>query len=184
MELRRRETRENFDLVDGMVFGRLDSCTVKLDDGSISRRHAEIKQTGRAFELVDLGSSNGILQNGQRKERFLIRPGDLVTMGAIAFDVIEETSAASADLEVEDVAPSARTSASSSSSSSTAPASSISETERARARLRREVTGDGRSSGLGDLGQQPLGIQILILAVGVAVMYGVVVGIRYLAGSL
>ena len=182
MELRRRETGENIDLVNGMVFGRLDSCTVKLDDGSISRRHAEIKQTGRAFELVDLGSSNGILQNGQRKERFLLRPGDLVTMGAVAFDVIDDAPAASVNLEVEETP--ASTSAPASADETAAPASSMSETERARARLRREVTGDGRSSGLGDLGQQPLGIQILILAVGLGVMYGVVVGIRFLAGSL
>ncbi|MDA0667689.1 MAG: FHA domain-containing protein [Planctomycetota bacterium] len=166
MELRRRETGEKIDLVDGMVFGRLDSCAVKVDDGSISRRHAEVKQTGRAFELLDLGSSNGIFQNGKRKQRFLIRPGDLVTLGAVAFDVIDQAPAA---------APTASTAS---------PAPAVSESERARARLRREMTGDGRSSGLGDLSQQPLGIQLLILAVGLGVMYGVVVGIRYLAGSL
>lgn len=180
MELRRRETGESFDLVDGMVFGRLDSCKVKVDDGSISRRHAEVKQAGRAFELVDLDSSNGIFQNGQRKPRFLLRSGDLVTLGAVAFDVIDQNSAAvlEGDLEVEEVVASAPA------ASTSAPASSVSESERARARLRRDMTGDGRSSGLGDLGQQPLATQLLIFAVGLGVMCGVVVGIRYLAGSL
>jgi len=165
MELHRRETGEKFDLVDGMVFGRLDGCDVKISDGSISRRHAEVKQTGRAFELLDLGSSNGIFQNGQRKERFLIRPGDLVTLGAVAFDVLDQTAQPNLEPEPETV-------------------SSRSETERARARLRRELTGDGRSRGLGDLSQQPLGMQLLILALGLGVMYGVVVGIRFLAGAL
>ena len=191
MELRRRETGESFDLVDGMVFGRLASCEATVDDGSISRRHAEVKQTGRAFELVDLGSSNGIFQNGGRKERFLIRPGDLVTLGAVAFDVVGEaaTAAPSADVELEVEAAASSTSPSTapatpSPTADAKPASTVSETDRARARLRREMTGDGRSRGFGDLSQQPLGIQLLIFAACVGVMYGVVVGIRFLAGSL
>jgi len=177
MELRRRETGESFELVDGMVFGRLANCDAKVDDGSISRRHAKIEQKGRAFELVDMASSNGIFQNGSRKERFLLRPGDLVTMGAVAFDVIGNAP------ETEVVpAPSLR--AREESSAQEAPASSISATERARARLRREVADDGRSRGFGDLGQQPMGIQLLVFALGIAVMYGVVEGIRLLASSL
>jgi len=192
MELRRRETGESFDLVDGMVFGRLTSCEATVDDASISRRHAEVKQTGRAFELVDLGSSNGIFQNGGRKERFLIRPGDLVTLGAVAFDVVGEaaTAAPSADVELEveeAAAPSTSPPTAPATPSPTAaakPASTVSETDRARARLRREMTGDGRSRGFGDLSQQPLGIQLLIFAACIGVMYGVVVGIRFLAGSL
>jgi len=177
MELCRRETGESFDLVDGMVFGRLSSCDVKLDDGSISRRHATIERKGRAAELVDLGSSNGIFQNGLRKQRFLLRPGDLVTMGAVAFDVIGDAPDPQPVSEPSAVARETVT-------ASEAPASSMSETERARARLRREVTGDGRSRGFGDLSQQPMGIQLLVFALGIGVMYGVVMGIRFLSSSL
>ncbi|PCJ53638.1 MAG: hypothetical protein COA70_08020 [Planctomycetota bacterium] len=183
MELRRRETGENFDLVDGMVFGRLASCEATVDDGSISRRHAEVKQTGRAFELIDLGSSNGIFQNGQRKDRFLIRPGDLVTLGAVAFDVVGE-AAAPAGPPSSSAAPATAAPVAPTPTADVKPASKVSETDRARARLRREMTGDGRSRGLGDLSQQPLGIQVLIFAACIGVMYGVVVGIRFLAGSL
>ncbi|MHC4823356.1 MAG: FHA domain-containing protein [Planctomycetota bacterium] len=191
MELRRRETEETYPLKAGMVFGRLSGNDVSIQDGSISRKHAQVEEVDGVMELVDLGSSNGIFVNGQRKQRFALRNGDLVTLGAVAFDVVgkaaspqasapSRTSAAADEIESA-ASPSA---SSRRSSSDQRQASSMEETERSRARLRREVTGDGRSRGLGDLGQQPLGIQVLAGLLGLAVLYGVVVGIRFLSASL
>lgn len=189
MELRRRETGESYTLEDGMVFGRLDACAVKVEDGSISRRHAKIEAAGLGYDLVDLGSSNGIFQNGSRKDRIELRPGDLITLGAVAFDVVGETPPASAstdlggadglnlqDVEEGDDAVVQEAQA--------AASSSIEEAARKRAQIRREIEGDGRSKGLGDLGQQPLGIKVLVGILAIAVCYGVVTGIRILGANL
>lgn len=183
MELRRRETGESHRLEAGMVFGRLQDCQVRIQDGSISRRHAKIEEVDGVLELVDLDSSNGIFVNGTRAPRIPLRSGDLVTLGAVAFDVVGAAPAAApaavpADLPTEDPEPAGEPEPAVRSSSR------LEETERARARLRREVTGDGRSRGLGDLGQQPFGIQVLVGLLGLAVLYGVVTGIRFLGGSL
>ncbi|MCP4092169.1 MAG: FHA domain-containing protein [Planctomycetes bacterium] len=206
MQLRSRGTNELIDLADGMTIGRMADCAIQLQDGSISRHHASIEETGGMMFLVDNGSSNGCFRNGERTKRCEIRVGDLLTLGALAFDVIGEPK------KVESVlapAPAATSTPSSSASppASTPPASAPSAPRQApaastqaaaessapsrsaeaaaeRARLRHEIAGNHRSSGLGDLGQQPLGIKVLAGVLGLAVMYGVIVGIRYLAGSL
>jgi len=172
MELRRRETGETIQLESGMVLGRLDSCALKIEDGSISRRHAKIEEAGLGFDLIDLGSSNGIFQNGARKERIALRPGDLITLGAVAFDVIDQA----APVEVEAPEPVA--------SPPESGPSAIEEAARARAQMRREITGDGRSRGLGDLSQQPFGVKVVVAILAVAVCYGVITGIRVLGANL
>lgn len=157
-------------LTPGMTLGRLPSSTLVVDDASISRRHATVEAgIGSELLLVDQGSSNGCFRNGERLERFELRPGDLVTLGAVAFDVVEEESDGTfAESEsMEDPAP-----------------VEVREADLERARLRREMVGDGRSRGLGDLGQQSLPIKLLVTAAGIAVAYGVFYGVRLLAGSL
>lgn len=187
MELRRRETGESYTLEDGMVLGRLDSCAVKVEDGSISRRHAKIEAAGLGYDLVDLGSSNGIFQNGSRKERFELRPGDLITLGAVAFDVVGGTPAATASTDLggaDDLSLEEEDEAHVDPEPTAAPSSSIEEAARKRAQIRREIEGDGRSKGLGDLGQQPFGIKVLVAILAIAVCYGVVTGIRILGANL
>lgn len=186
MELRRRETGESFPLQDGMVLGRLEACSVRIEDGSISRRHAKIEAAGLGFALVDLGSSNGIFQNGARKERFELRAGDLVTLGAVAFDVVGEPAAAEEIRLDEEPAPApsrSRTEAVAEEPEE-APSRSMEDAARERAQLRREITGDGRSRGLGDLGQQPLGVKLVVAILALAVCYGVIAGVRLLGANL
>lgn len=186
MELRRRETGESYTLEDGMVLGRLDSCAVKVEDGSISRRHAKIEAAGLGYDLVDLGSSNGIFQNGARKERFELRPGDLITLGAVAFDVVGGLASVSAasDLALDHAHSVEDDPAEEEQAPASNLPSSIEEAARERAQLRREIAGDGRSRGLGDLGQQSLGIKLLVAVLALAVCYGVVAGIRLLGSNL
>lgn len=64
-----------------VVFGRLPDCTVILNDPNVSRHHAEIRP-GATFMLVDLGSTNGTLLNGERiSSPQPLNDGDVITMG-------------------------------------------------------------------------------------------------------
>lgn len=66
------------------VFGRGDECDVVLDDQRCSRRHMEIGRVGDGFILRDLGSTNGVLVNGERVygEIDLIA-GDVIQVGGV-----------------------------------------------------------------------------------------------------
>ncbi len=63
--------------------GRLEDCTLMLEDRNVSRNHAEIHPHGTGFKLVDLGSTNGSLVNGERISERHLRDGDVIQFGAI-----------------------------------------------------------------------------------------------------
>ncbi len=58
----------SFDVSAGAVFGRSAVCDVVLFDRRVSRRHAQIRRKGDAYELVDLGSRNGTFVNEVRMD--------------------------------------------------------------------------------------------------------------------
>ena len=64
------------------VLGRSREADVRLADVNVSRRHAELRQEGAAYWIVDLGSTNGLEVNGKRTERARLRDGDKITMGS------------------------------------------------------------------------------------------------------
>ena len=56
-----------FELRPGEVLiGRSSSCHVVLDDGLVSRRHAQIVITEEGAMIEDFGSANGVFLNGRR----------------------------------------------------------------------------------------------------------------------
>ena len=66
------------------LVGRAPDSALRLDDGSVSWRHASLRWTGRGWELQDLGSLNGTFLNGQRVEvgaRVLLRVGSRLRFG-------------------------------------------------------------------------------------------------------
>jgi hypothetical protein len=63
------------------VLGRSQSCDVRVDDPNVSRRHAELRQEGTSYWIVDLGSTNGVEVNGKRVQRAKLEDGDTVTLG-------------------------------------------------------------------------------------------------------
>jgi Protein of unknown function (DUF3662)/FHA domain len=67
----------------GATVGRSRDCDVVLDDAGVSRRHAEIRPGPDGWVLADLGSTNGVLVNGQvlRGARTLYA-GDRVELGS------------------------------------------------------------------------------------------------------
>lgn len=64
-----------------VVLGRSRDCDVRIPDGNVSRRHAEIVREGASYWLVDLESTNGTLLNGERVERSKLSDGDRITLG-------------------------------------------------------------------------------------------------------
>ncbi len=71
-----------FELVDQEVtVGRELDNALRLADPSISRHHAVLRRKDGAYEIQDLGSSNGVLVNGVRLEVSPLKDGDRLTLG-------------------------------------------------------------------------------------------------------
>ena len=71
-----------------IVIGRSRDCDIQLADSNVSRRHAELRQEGASYWIVDLGSTNGTEVNGKRVKRAKLRDGDKIMLGSteITFD--------------------------------------------------------------------------------------------------
>jgi hypothetical protein len=66
----------------GALVGRSRECDVVIDDENVSRRHAEVRPSGGAWIVRDLGSTNGVKVNGQRiTGAQSLRPGDRIEIG-------------------------------------------------------------------------------------------------------
>jgi hypothetical protein len=65
-----------------VVIGRSKDCDVQITDPNASRRHAELRQEGAAYWMVDLDSTNGTTVNGRRTARAKLDSGDVITIGS------------------------------------------------------------------------------------------------------
>jgi pSer/pThr/pTyr-binding forkhead associated (FHA) protein len=65
-----------------MVIGRSKDTDIRVADPNISRRHAEIRQEGSAFWIVDLDSTNGVAVNGRALKRAKLDDEDRITLGS------------------------------------------------------------------------------------------------------
>ena len=62
--------------------GRTEGMEIVIDNVSVSRRQAELRQESRYWTVRDLGSSNGTFLNGQRlTEPQRLKPGDEISFG-------------------------------------------------------------------------------------------------------
>jgi len=67
----------------GATIGRGRDCDVVLEDAGISRRHAEIRPGPAGWTVADLGSTNGVLVNGQPVDvARALQSGDRVELGS------------------------------------------------------------------------------------------------------
>src|SRR5207302_7712407 len=67
------------------VVGRGEDCDVVLEDGSVSRRHAQLARDDRGhYRLEDLGSANGTFMDGARvSSPTLLRDGSKLRFGDV-----------------------------------------------------------------------------------------------------
>lgn len=65
------------------VLGRSRDCAIVVNDPNVSRHHASISASDEGWVLSDLGSTNGVLVNGQRmNESVLLVDRDLIELGS------------------------------------------------------------------------------------------------------
>ncbi|WAU78614.1 DUF3662 and FHA domain-containing protein [Streptomyces sp. Qhu-G9] len=64
-----------------LVLGRSTEADVRIDDPGVSRRHCEIR-TGTPSTVQDLGSTNGIVVDGQHTTRATLRDGSRIVVGS------------------------------------------------------------------------------------------------------
>lgn len=65
-----------------ILLGRSRECDIQVEDANVSRRHAELRQEGASYWIVDLESTNGIEVNGRRVKRAKLDSGDSFTVGS------------------------------------------------------------------------------------------------------
>jgi FhaA, N-terminal domain/FHA domain len=64
-----------------VVVGRSREADIVLQDPNVSRRHAELRRDNGGWQIVDLGSTNGIKVNGRRVDNQPLNAGDQITIG-------------------------------------------------------------------------------------------------------
>ncbi|HEY3450681.1 MAG TPA: sigma 54-interacting transcriptional regulator [Myxococcales bacterium] len=76
-----------FEIGQELAIGRSSACEVRLpDDTKVSRRHARLFAHAGRFFLVDLGSRNGTVLNGEKLEgEAALQSGDRVQVGDTLF---------------------------------------------------------------------------------------------------
>ena len=72
------------------TIGRSPDCDLCLGDLTVSWHHAELRRSGEAWVLVDLGSTNGTRVNGWRADSgFTVHAGDWVSFGRAVFRIAD-----------------------------------------------------------------------------------------------
>jgi len=81
-----KDAGKEFDLtVDLFVVGRSDEANLKVDDPSLSRAHARLDGDDHKWTISDLDSINGIMINGQKRDDYLLKSGDVIELGVVKF---------------------------------------------------------------------------------------------------
>lgn len=65
------------------TIGRAPDQDLVLDDPAVSRKHAEIRRVGHRFQVLDIGSTNGIALNGARVLDAELKDADVITAGKV-----------------------------------------------------------------------------------------------------
>jgi pSer/pThr/pTyr-binding forkhead associated (FHA) protein len=69
--------------------GRGFSAEIRLEDPTVSRRHAIVVREGASTVLLDDRSANGVHVNGQRIQRVELKDGDVVVLGHLSMRYVE-----------------------------------------------------------------------------------------------
>src|SRR5271156_6609390 len=67
--------------VNSLVLGRGSDCDIRIDDHSVSRRHARIQPGTDGFYALDLQSTNGTYVNNEPAKMRQLKDGDYLRVG-------------------------------------------------------------------------------------------------------
>lgn len=84
------EAQEVYPLQAPACLGRGAECDLRIDDPSVSRRHARIWWAQNRFALTDLGSTNGTRVNGVLIKETGLNTNDLIALGSVAFRFVPD----------------------------------------------------------------------------------------------
>ncbi len=79
----------NFGLAGATIVGRAPECQLRLEEASLSRKHARLIPTEDGVIVEDLGSTNGSFLNGERVQRAIAKPGDEIGFDTLRFRLFE-----------------------------------------------------------------------------------------------
>jgi hypothetical protein len=101
LEWERAESRSRRVLDKPLIIGRDPSSSIRLDDPTVSRRHAVVSIAAGQVLVDAAGSTNGIVVDGARVEKVSLVPGQSFRIGDATFRVVlapvpRQTSAAAA----------------------------------------------------------------------------------------
>jgi ABC transport system ATP-binding/permease protein len=74
------------------IIGREQTCQIALDSQLVSRKHASIVLDGNSISIVDHGSRNGVLLQGQKipsNQRILVKSGDVFQVDEYIFEIYQ-----------------------------------------------------------------------------------------------
>src|SRR5262245_30716698 len=79
----------------GLVVGRGTNADLRIDDPGVSRRHVQFRvqadASGTMVSVVDLGSTNGTMVNGQRVQQAVVGDGAVIVIGGTRIVIHELT---------------------------------------------------------------------------------------------
>ena len=75
-----------------VVLGRSKDADLQVADPNVSRRHAELRQEGATYWLIDLDSTNGVEVEGKRVKRLKLEDGTRFTIGSTEIAFSRETA--------------------------------------------------------------------------------------------
>ena len=70
---------------DVVTLGRDPASDIPIDADVVSRHHARLERRDSGYEIVDLGSTNGLQLQGQAVQRRLLASGDTLRIGPTVF---------------------------------------------------------------------------------------------------
>jgi pSer/pThr/pTyr-binding forkhead associated (FHA) protein len=77
----------SIEVLPDMTIGRSRECDIFLEDLTVSRLHATIKECDHAaYEIVDNRSATGTFVNGRPIKRHRLQEGDMIQIGNTAFN--------------------------------------------------------------------------------------------------
>ena len=64
-----------------VVIGRASDCDIRINDHSVSRRHARVQPSAEGYYAVDLQSTNGTYVNDVPASMYKLKDGDYLRVG-------------------------------------------------------------------------------------------------------